>query len=376
MPSFYQGDLFRALTKTGDVDLHVVFTQRIPIDRLRLGWEDDLNGFRYEFLDDRFPIVHAVQRARQDRGRTHIVGGLWSGAVVESVLLTLMVLGAHYFIYSESPDPRIPLPLWKRTILTPLGKQIVSRANGILSISHFAENYFRSYGAEVSSIFPFGYFRSLPHPLARSTRTKIKKRIDLVFVGQLIQRKGVDLLLAASEPVLATHDNVFLQFIGTGKDEDKLRNWVSEKKLSHCVSFEGSLEPRKIIRRISEADLLVLPSRWDGWGMVINEALMASVPVMVSDMCGAADLIKDGVNGFIFKSEDADDLRTKLTHYVDNADCRRKMKKHAKKTGALLGSDSAARYLIGLLDQGKGNKQTFSENYPWIRPHRIDAGFE
>ena len=60
---------------------------------------------------------------------------------------------------------------------------------------------------------------------------------------------------------------------------------------------------------IAAADLLALPSRWDGWGLVVNEALAVGVPVIASNACGASDLIRQDVNGYVFTSEDAASLR-------------------------------------------------------------------
>lgn len=352
MPSSYQGDLFRALVRTGEVDLKVIFSQRVAADRLQLGWENDLTGFDFEFLDNRWPVIDAIRKARIDRSRTHIVGGLWAGTVVEAVLITLMTSGAPYVLYSEAPDPRIVVPSWKQEILTAIGKRIVGKARGILSISHFARDYFRLYGAADSAIYPFGYFRSLPHNRTRKVRAKKKGRIEVLFVGQMVARKGVDLLLSAVEPLLAAHENLFLQLVGSGELEEHYRGWVHERSLAGRITFEGSIRPAKIISRIAQADLLVLPSRWDGWGIVVNEALMASVPVIVSNKCGAADVVRDGVNGFVFSSEDIRDLQTKLSRFLADSGLRRKMRNNAGKEGGMLGAEIAAQRIVDWVRSG------------------------
>lgn len=379
MPSFYQADLFRALLRTGKVDLRVIFTNKIPEDRAKLGWQDDLDGFEHEFLSEHRPIIDAIKKARRYRDHIHIVNGLWAGKTVEAVLLTLMYSGSKYFIYSEAPDPRSVVPPLEKKILMLVGKIIVRNAAGLLPISHFAVEYFRSYGAEESRIHPFGYFRSLPAGFHRTPNGQKKERVDIIFVGQLVHRKGVDILLSAMEPLFTGHGNLYLQLIGSGELEEQLRDWVKERKLSHHITFEGAINPRQIMERISEADLLVLPSRWDGWGLVVNEALMAGVPVLVSDMCGAADVVRDGINGYVFRSEDVQALRAKLKTFLELSDIRRlaegssspgafsrtAMAVAARKTGEALDPENAAEYLVRVLKGGEIKSEEISK-YPWI----------
>jgi glycosyltransferase involved in cell wall biosynthesis len=366
MPSFYQADLFRALVNSGKVSLHVIFLQRIPAERAKLGWNDDLSGFDYEFLDARAPIFDAIRKARRSRGGIHIVGGLWAGSVIESVLLTLKVSGAEYFIYSEAPDPRQPIPPWEKIVLLKAGKHIINGAKGILSVSHFARDYFRLYGAPDSKIHPFGYFRSLPPTLKVRPLKKKKERIDVIFVGQFVHRKGVDILLSAIEPLMRTRNNLFLQLVGAGEEEIRYRSWVAEKNLTRQITFEGTLSPHKVVGRISRADVLVLPSRWDGWGIVVNEAFMASVPVIVSDMCGASDVVKDGINGFVFSSENIQELTRKLDGLTSNSQLRLRMKTRASKTGLMLEAETAAQYLLAVINGRWNQDDLTARTYPWL----------
>lgn len=366
MPSFYQADLFRALVNSGKVSLHVIFLQRIPAERAKLGWNDDLSGFDYEFLDARAPIFDAIRKARRSRGGIHIVGGLWAGSVIESVLLTLKVSGAEYFIYSEAPDPRQPIPSWEKIVLLKAGKHIINGAKGILSVSHFARDYFRLYGAPDSKIHPFGYFRSLPPTLKVRPLKKKKERIDVIFVGQFVHRKGVDILLSAIEPLMRTRNNLFLQLVGAGEEEIRYRSWVAEKNLTRQITFEGTLSPHKVVGRISRADVLVLPSRWDGWGIVVNEAFMASVPVIVSDMCGASDVVKNGINGFVFSSENIQELTRKLDGLTSNSQLRLRMKTRASKTGLMLEAETAAQYLLAVINGRWNQDDLTARTYPWL----------
>jgi glycosyltransferase involved in cell wall biosynthesis len=365
MPSFYQADLFRALSKIAGVELKVIFESRVPEDRARLGWHDDLDGFDYEFLDDRHPIIDAIRKARKYKGHVHIVNGLWAGRVMEAALASLFTLGSRYFIYSEAPDPRTTIPLYKKKLLTILGKQILKKAEGVLPISHFAVEYFKSYGVENLRICPFGYFRSLPDSFKDATIKPMKDSIDAIFVGQLVHRKGVDILLSAIEPLFASRKNLYLHLVGSGELEQECRNWVAQRNLSSQIIFEGVIDSTSILDRLAKSDLLVLPSRWDGWGVVVNEALMVGVPVIVSDMCGAADLIKNGVNGYVFKSEDVENLRDKLECFLARLESANNMSEEAKRVGIWLDARNAAEYLANAL-MGSGPDLNQPSKHPWV----------
>ncbi len=365
MPSFYQADFFRALLRTGKVNLKAIFTNRIPEDRVKLGWQNDLEGFEHEFLDEKHPARDAFSKALKHRRKINIVSGLWAGKVSETVLATLFLSHSRYFIYSEAPDPRERVSPVKQKILTGLGGPVVRNATGLLPISHFAYDYFKSYGAAESKLHPFGYFRNSPRTGTETLPPANKTTIDVVYVGQLVRRKGLDLLFAAMEPLFTDYGSLNLHLIGSGDMQSELEDWVRVRNLSGRIKFEGTLNPRQVTERISRADMLALPSRWDGWGLVVNEALMAGVPVIVSDMCGAADVVRNGVNGYIFRSEDVPDLRDKLKTFLTGQHPNLLLSEAAAETGMRLAPDNAAYYLLSVLESGYVDNYSTSK-YPWM----------
>jgi glycosyltransferase involved in cell wall biosynthesis len=179
----------------------------------------------------------------------------------------------------------------------------------------------------------------------------------VIFVGQLIPRKGVDLLLEAIRPLFGEQPNLFLSVIGDGSESRSLQASARALGIAARVNFEGTISSNKIQSRLASSDVLVLPSRWDGWGMVVNEALSAGVPVIASDRCGAADLVQEGVNGYVFRSEDVEDLRGCLHRFLKDEDGRG-MRAAAASTGRAVSAESAAPYLIECLKHMTGASST------------------
>ncbi len=366
IPSFYQGDLFRALSGVEGIDLNVYFSGRLPADRLSLGWQDDLSGFHCEFIDGKLKVTDAIWKALSQTNSVHVVGGLWAGRMQEAVLATLAAAGSKYFIYSEAPEPGSVVPGLRSSLLVSLGKPLVRKASGLLAISHFARDYFISLGADRSKVLPFGYFRSFPPGFRKSGRTGEDSGVDAIYVGQLVHRKGIDVLLEAARPLFAAHGGFRLHLVGSGDKENEYKKWVADNGLSDRVRFEGAMASAAVMERISKADVLILPSRWDGWGLVVNEALMAGVPVIVSDMCGAADLVSNGVNGYTFRSGDVADLRAKLQSVVGRK-VSESLSIKAEETGVNLSAENAAKYLVEIL-VGNGAPQHERAQFPWVLP--------
>jgi len=171
----------------------------------------------------------------------------------------------------------------------------------------------------------------------------------MVFVGQLIPRKGLDLLLDAFAPLFVQKQGVRLTVVGDGPLSLELKARAAGLGLGEAVSFEGTIPAGEVRARVASHDVLVLPSRWDGWGMVVNEAFSVGVPVIVSDRCGASDLIVNGVNGFTFESGSVGALSDRLCQFAGLPPDSR-MVEEALATGLLITAHKAASYLINCVE--------------------------
>ncbi len=134
--------------------------------------------------------------------------------------------------------------------------------------------------------------------------TDIGKRISengilrLGCISRLSHEKGVDVLIRA---MADTPTNVHLEIIGTGRDESTLKSLSRSLKLDDRITFTPRIPV--IADAYSRFDALVLPSReHDPFGLVAAEAMLAGVPVIVTDACGIADYLEDGKDAFVVKA--------------------------------------------------------------------------
>ncbi len=132
----------------------------------------------------------------------------------------------------------------------------------------------------------------------------------LLYTGQLISRKRVDLALGAMASL--DKEDLGLLVVGSGPEEAGLRSLAASLGLRH-VYFEGFRQPDELPRYYALADVLVLPSDREVWGLVVNEALAAGLYCICSDKVGAAcDALRPGWNGDTFAAGDAQDLAARL----------------------------------------------------------------
>lgn len=139
----------------------------------------------------------------------------------------------------------------------------------------------------------------------------------ILFSGKYIPKKRpMDLLKAYH---LLNNENTALVFMGDGELRKDMEDYISNYKLND-VYLTGFKNQSEIGKYFAGADIFVLPSSTgETWGLVVNEAMNFSLPIIVSDMVGCADdLVKESENGFLFKCGDLDDLSSKLNKFLTN----------------------------------------------------------
>jgi glycosyltransferase involved in cell wall biosynthesis len=160
----------------------------------------------------------------------------------------------------------------------------------------------------------------------RADRAALRGRLGLdgcvfLYVGRFERVKGLDVLLRAMRDVPA-----HLVLIGSGPLEAELRRAAGER-----IRIVGQLTRDELVPWYAAADVFVLPSRSEPWGMVLNEAAAAGLPLVATDAVGAAhDLIEPGLNGFRVPSEDPGALGEALRALASDDDLRRRAGEHSR----------------------------------------------
>lgn len=180
-------------------------------------------------------------------------------------------------------------------------KYIFKRADAFIASSHAAMENQLSYGAPRKrchiSLLTVDLEKYLIHDKAEYKKT-------LLYVGSLIERKGVDLLLAAF--ALCKDKELKLLLVGDGPEKDNLFRQAKELGIDERVEFRGFLSGDELRECYAKAGAFVLPTREDCFGLVLVEAMCAGLAIVVSKYSdGAFETVKEGINGYIVDPYDA-----------------------------------------------------------------------
>ena len=145
----------------------------------------------------------------------------------------------------------------------------------------------------------------------------------LVFVGRLIECKGISFLIEGFKMVLNSGIKAKLYLVGSGEEENRLKEIVCCQELEEEVVFLGySDNPLAIIKMM---DLLVLPSKEEGFGRVLLEAMDAGIAVIGTKSGGIPEIIEDGINGLLVDYGDIETLKNSIIKILKNNSLREKI---------------------------------------------------
>lgn len=347
-PIQYQAPLLKRIAREPDIRLKVFFASDLSVDsyldddfRATIRWDTPLlDGYDYEFLPaigniHRLTALRPLSRGLSKRLRSGGFSFLWIHSYARPQHWVAMLVAKHLGLKILLRDEATVIGhkrglarrLAKHAFFTWLGRTV----DGFLSIGTLNSEYYRGYGIGEERIFPVPYavdnqlFQSYVQK-ATPHREDLRRGLGLepgrpifLFVGKLIERKRPGDLLEAY--MLMSRDarssaNPYLLYIGEGE----LRNQLEERRTAlgpDSVRFLGFKNQSELPAFYDLCDVFVMPTVYEPWGLVVNEAMNAGRAIIISDEVGCApDLVEDGVNGLVFRARDVTDLSRALSEIL------------------------------------------------------------
>jgi glycosyltransferase involved in cell wall biosynthesis len=159
------------------------------------------------------------------------------------------------------------------------------------------------------------------HTKAALVREQQKTKLSLpqynfIYTGRLIELKNLILLLKCFNKIKSP--NWGLVLLGDGDQKPDLERLIKIENIKN-VTFVNGVNWYEVTETMALADVFILPSTSEAWGLVVNEAMVCGLPVIVSDCCGCVeDLVQNGKNGFSFDPYNEEGLTEKLLYFIQN----------------------------------------------------------
>lgn len=340
----HMANLAKSLTELGH-SVTFVAEREMSADRTAQGWAvPDVGTSKIVLAPDQEQAVSLAKAAPPEA--IHICQGVRANGVVSPVQRVLKDLGRRQFVNMETVDDSGWQGFIKRAVYKRLFRKLSPYLSGVLANGKNTRDWLINRGVPAEKVFPFAYF--LPETAARPSikQREGSNRYRVLFVGQFIERKRLDLLITAISRL--DSENVELAVVGSGPLEGQLRQ-LAEDTLPGRVEWIGSLPMDDVRVQMGQADCLVLPSRHDGWGAVVSEALMSGTPAICSDACGSAVVAEASGYGGVFKSGSVDDLSDVLNAKIREGRLSEQQTKALAGWARCLSGPAGAEYLVELL---------------------------
>lgn len=193
-----------------------------------------------------------------------------------------------------------------------IGKLIIVQSNALVVVGTASREYALALGKNEDEIF---MAPQCSDDIAEEGRLSAKKKnkYTFLYLSRIIDLKGLDILIKAFDRLRRERNDISLLIAGDGPFAPYCRELCRSLKTEN-ITFAGSVVPADRGQFFNQADVFVLPSRfignfYEGWGLVINEAVSMGLPVITTTAVGAAyDLVVRGHNGFVVQEGSVSDL--------------------------------------------------------------------
>ena len=266
-------------------------------------------------------------------------------------VMDVSIAARHYMreIYNEEISKRGASELiannqymWHEKSMRPMLEEILD-TDYFLAASNFVKDSLIFCGAKAEQIKIVPYGANVASDIERGPVAN-NERIEFLFVGQVIYRKGIPYAIEAIKQIAPS--KAHLTFTGTYNISDSfIRDNINDEHLS----FTGQVTQDKLQKIYEKSHVFVLPSFAEGMAQVGIEAMACGLPIICTYNSGVANLVVDGENGFIIPPGDADALCQKMQWFVDNRDMIPEMGRNGRATASTYTWENYAHNVVATL---------------------------
>ncbi len=226
-------------------------------------------------------------------------------------------------------SPRLWMSLWLNHV------RFRNKRSYMLCASAFTATDVHKVFAYPNKCFKWGYFTKVEDfDIKTLLKAKRSDTIRIMWCARFLDLKHPELAIMLAEQLKRMSYNFVIDMFGSGVELERTKELAKSLDVVDVVKFRGNMPNEEILKQLREHDIFIFTSdRNEGWGAVANEAMSNGCAFVGSDKIGSVPfLVKDGVNGLVFKSGDLKDLTCKVKLLIENQSLREKLSKSAYQT--------------------------------------------
>ena len=211
----------------------------------------------------------------------------------------------------------------------------INVADRIFALTQYEKNELASYGIEKSKIDVIPNGIDLKKFEVKTKKNMFKRKYGInghmvLFVGQARGRKGPEYLVMSAKKVLKRFPDTTIVFVGYRMNKE-LEELAMREGVSDNIKFIGYVSERDKIAAYRDADVFVLPTNYEGFGIVYIEAMACGTPIVTTDTPGISEIVKPERNGLLVKPKNPDSLAKGIIRILENRNLRSAISRNNKK---------------------------------------------
>lgn len=358
-PIQYMAPMYQYFDKNTNLDIEVMYCTNVGVRESydegfgeKISWDIDLlKDYSNKFIGSKYDklelggffslicpsVVYEIIKSKPDYLVIH--GTQYAVNVIATI--TAKITGVKVLHRCET-HLFLSRPKLKKALRNLCLRLFYMFIDGFLSIGTRNRNYYKSLGVPERKIYSCPYAVDNDRFIGKSVLSETERNILLqeydlpinkpivVFASKLTRGKSPDDLLFCAEALNKKGIDFHLLIVGSGEMYDELIKLKNRLKINN-ISMLGFLNQTEMPKVFGISDIFVLTSKSDTWGLVVNEAMCAGLPVVVGEEMGCTDdLVISGVNGYKVKPGDIEYLTSVIGGLLTNPELLKKMKRESK----------------------------------------------
>jgi glycosyltransferase involved in cell wall biosynthesis len=368
LPIPYRDRLFELVAADPSIELTVFFCRRTRSGR---NWVPRSLSYPHVFLRNMGVDVEGKRNALAAYVNPSILGELRRGRfdvivtsglahpTMQLAVLFAMGTGTPYVVWNESHhmrSRRLVRPF--RSFKEALYRIEVGRAAAGLVTGTYAADYLQSFGLSEDRVYLVANTTDVSRMMVAVDRCRGAEAVEerrrlglegkevVLFVGRLVRVKGLQPLMDAFDSVRRQRPHAALVLVGDGPMRQSIETWAGRGTHPQVI-LTGFKQVENLPLHYALGDVFVLPSIYEPWGTVVNEAMAAGLPVVTTRVVGASgDLVEDGDNGFIVPDGDAGALAEAIIRLLGSKELRKRMGDRSRDRIASWTHEASARSFV------------------------------